>query len=60
MSTGDSLPRPARIGRGPLYPVSLRNGGITGHVIAAFVIDTTGRVEARSITFLADRSHPRR
>lgn len=49
---GDSLPRPARIDRGPRYPVGLRGAGETGQLIAAFVIDSAGRVELPSITFV--------
>ena len=48
----DSLPRPARVDRGPRYPVGLRGGGVTGQLVAAFVIDSTGRVEFPSITFV--------
>jgi TonB family protein len=49
---GDSLPRPARIDRGPRYPVGLRGEGVAGQLMAAFVIDSTGRVEFSSITFV--------
>lgn len=48
----DSLPRPVHRNRGPEYPVDLRGSGVTGQLMAAFVVDSTGRVEFRSITFV--------
>jgi protein TonB len=35
----------------PAYPASLRAAQIEGSVVARFVVDTTGRVEAASINF---------
>ena len=32
--------------RGPEYPKDLREGGVSGRVVASFVIDTSGRVPA--------------
>ena len=58
MMTGDWLPRPAGFDRGPRYPVGLRNRGVMGQVVAAFVIDTSGRVEPRSISFMQPAAHP--
>jgi TonB family protein len=41
--------RPVRTGgQPPVYPVLLRNAGIEGEVDVGFVVDTMGRVEARS------------
>ncbi len=37
---------------GPTYPESLRAAGIEGHVMAQFVVDTTGRVDLSSITIV--------
>jgi hypothetical protein len=48
----DSLPRPTSLPRGPVYPVSLRDDRVTGQLMAAFVVDTSGRVELPSITFV--------
>jgi TonB family protein len=53
----DSLPRPARIDCGPRYPIGLRDDGVTGQLIAALVIDSTGRVEFPSISFV-ESAHP--
>jgi TonB family protein len=58
MMADDSLPRPARIDRGPQYPVELRGAGVTGQLVAAFVIDGSGRVEAPSISFVEPAPHP--
>lgn len=33
----------------PIYPDSLRHAGVSGEVRAQFVVDTTGRVDARTI-----------
>jgi len=33
----------------PHYPDNLRNAGIEGTVVASFVVDTTGHVDARSV-----------
>ena len=57
ITEGDSLPRPARIDRGPRYPTSLRSSGVTGQLVAAFVIDTAGRAEPRSISFVGPFAH---
>jgi TonB family protein len=57
MRADDSLPRPTVLDRGPRYPVSLRNRHIQGQLVAAFVIDTAGRVEAQSISFVEPGSH---
>jgi TonB family protein len=56
MSDG-SLPHQAGIDRVPRYPVGLRSGGVTGQLIVAFVIDSTGRVEFPSISFV-ESAHP--
>lgn len=41
----------------PAYPPSLRAASIEGSVVARFVVDTTGRAEPKSITFL-EATHP--
>jgi protein TonB len=41
----------------PTYPSALRGASIEGSVVARFVIDTTGRAEPQSITFL-EATHP--
>lgn len=41
----------------PSYPSSLRGASIEGSVVARFVVDTTGRVEPKSISFAA-ATHP--
>jgi TonB family protein len=33
----------------PHYPAELRNAGIEGKVVASFPVDSTGRVDARSV-----------
>ena len=40
----------------PRYPSALRSGGVSGHVIARFVVDTLGRAEMGSLD-LTDASH---
>ena len=57
MTDGDSLPRPERLTGGPQYPVKLRNGRISGQLAVAFVVDTTGRVEPASISFVLPPAH---
>jgi len=42
-------PRPGN--PAPAYPASLRSAQVEGSVLARFVVDTTGRVEAASINF---------
>lgn len=44
-------------GAAPRYPETLRGAGVEGTVVAEFVVDTTGRVEAASVRF-AERAHP--
>ena len=44
-------------GSAPRYPETLRSAGVEGTVVAEFVVDTTGRVEAASVRF-AERAHP--
>ncbi len=39
-------------GSPPLYPEALRMAGVEGQVVAVFVVDDQGRVEAGSISFL--------
>lgn len=41
----DRLPRLLGAPIVPRYPISLQSAGITGHVVAEFVVDTLGRVE---------------
>jgi len=45
----------------PHYPPELRNAGIEGKVAASFLVDTTGRVDARSVrvTSSTDRQFSR-
>ncbi len=42
---------------GPAYPETLRAAGIEGHVMAQFVVDSTGRVDLSSVSVL-DSQHP--
>ena len=49
---GDSDLRPVAAYYGPRYPQSAREDGVEAQVVTAYVIDTTGYVEPRSITFL--------
>lgn len=59
---GDSSPvfeegkveQPPQVVSGPplVYPVMLRNAGVTGRVVLSLIVDTTGRAEPRSITVL--------
>jgi protein TonB len=42
-------PRPGN--PAPAYPASLRSAQVEGSVLARFIVDTTGRVEAASINF---------
>ena len=44
-------------GAAPRYPETLRSAGVEGEVVAEFVVDTTGRVEAASVRFAAG-AHP--
>ncbi|HEX6535355.1 MAG TPA: energy transducer TonB [Gemmatimonadaceae bacterium] len=50
----DRLAEPLPGNPRPDYPAALREAGVTGAVTARFVIDSTGRVEPRSITFDGD------
>ena len=43
--------------QGPAYPETLRAVGLEGHVMAQFVVDSTGRVELASFTVL-ESQHP--
>jgi TonB family protein len=57
----DQVDQPARPDSGaltPSYPDSLFRAGVTGRVIAEFVVDTAGRVEAGSVD-LYDQSDAR-
>jgi TonB family protein len=54
----DSLPRPMYTTGGPRYPADLRAAGVTGRLVAAFVIDTTGRAELPSVSFVERASDP--
>ncbi|HZS57831.1 MAG TPA: TonB family protein [Gemmatimonadaceae bacterium] len=42
--------------RVPEYPESQRSGGVEGDVQARFVVDSTGRVDAQSISILAKKN----
>lgn len=59
--TADEVTRPvALIGGGtvqPVYPDSLWNAGIPGRVVAQFIVDQAGRIEAGTIT-IASATHP--
>ena len=57
MMDGDSLPRPVALDRGPRYPRSLITKRATGRLVVAFVVDTTGRAEPRSISFVEPSTH---
>jgi TonB family protein len=57
MMHGDSLPRPVALERGPRYPRSLLTDRATGQLVVAFVVDTTGRAEPRSISFVEPSAH---
>ncbi len=57
MMDGDSLPRPVAWDRGPRYPRSLLTKRATGRLLVAFVVDTTGRAEPRSISFVEPSTH---
>jgi protein TonB len=37
----------------PRYPESLRRAGIEGDVVVKFVVDTTGRVDLRSVEIVS-------
>lgn len=53
-SDASAVDRPPRIiGRviEPRYPAVLRSAGVQGHVLAEFVVDTTGRAELASLRF---------
>ncbi|MGH7526408.1 MAG: energy transducer TonB [Gemmatimonadales bacterium] len=52
----DQPPVPLRI-VAPRYPPALARAGITGRVVAQFVVDTGGRVEPATIVIL-ETSHP--
>jgi protein TonB len=41
----------------PRYPTALRKTGIEGKVVLAFVVDTTGRIEPRTV-FLKHSDNP--
>jgi len=43
--------------RAPRYPEMLRSAGVSGRVVARFIVDTAGRVEPSSVRVL-DASHP--
>jgi protein TonB len=42
---------------GPAYPEMLRTAGIEGHVMAQFVVDSTGRVQLATLQVL-ESQHP--
>lgn len=41
----------------PRYPDALRQAGIAGRVVARFVVDSTGRIDMRSVQFI-ESAHP--
>lgn len=43
--------------RGPAYPVSLRNSGVEGSVVTAFIVNADGRVDVTSFKVLRS-DHP--
>lgn len=49
--TVDVMAEPDPRNPAPIYPTMLRSAGVEGSVSAQFVVDTTGRVVASSITF---------
>jgi TonB family protein len=59
--TADEVTRPvALIGGGtvqPVYPDSLWNAGISGRVVAQFIVDQAGRIESGTVT-IASATHP--
>jgi TonB family protein len=48
---------PARDNPRPRYPETLRNAGVEGTFMVEFVVDSTGRVDAKTLTF-RDAVHP--
>lgn len=52
--TQDEVDDPVRYlgGGDPVFPPALRDAGISGRVVMQFVVDTTGRVEPRSVRIL--------
>ena len=50
--TVDVMAEPDARNPAPVYPSMLRDAGIEGAISAQFVVDSTGRVAASSITFL--------
>jgi hypothetical protein len=49
----DSAPRAAPGSRGPSYPRAMKEQGVEAAVPVAFIVDTAGRVEPRSVSFLS-------
>ena len=41
----------------PRYPDALRQAGVSGRVVARFVVDSTGRIDMRSVQFI-ESAHP--
>lgn len=52
--TVDVMATPDPKNPAPVYPSVLRDAGVEGSVSAQFVVDSTGRVTASSVTFLGD------
>jgi hypothetical protein len=58
--TADQVEEPARVAQGsvePLYPDSLWRAGVPGRVLAEFVVDTAGALEAGSLRIVST-THP--
>jgi periplasmic protein TonB len=56
-STVEKAAAPMSGNPAPIYPAALRAAQLEGTVVARFVVDSTGRAEAASITF-PEASHP--
>ncbi|MGH7689891.1 MAG: energy transducer TonB, partial [Gemmatimonadaceae bacterium] len=59
--TAASVDQPATYTQGtavPIYPDSLYRARVAGHVVARFVVDTSGSVEARSIEIVSATQPP--
>jgi TonB family protein len=54
---GAEWPRPVRTNEGPRYPRDARDAGIPGLVVAAFVIDTAGRVELPTVSIVKNATN---
>lgn len=51
-ATVDRIVMPLAGNASPIYPTRLSGAGVEGEVLARFVVDTTGRVESKSIEIL--------